>query len=151
MASISGQSTSNISGVDGFFTTQGGGGGTASTTPTIAVSGGTFGAISIVISNHSSYTNPNYFVESKVGATVTVADSDVTRQLDPSSNHIGDTLTFTDSNASTSQRTITEKPKNLEILSQVQLLHQLILQVLSKTDTLEFGELQQQVPILLIV
>ena len=109
MGEISGISTSDLNNVDGFFTTQGGGGGTASTTPTIAVSGGTFGAISIVISNHSSYTNPNYFVESKTGATVMVADSDVIRQLDPSSNHIGDTLTFTDSNASTSQRTITVK------------------------------------------
>tara|TARA_R110000822_G_scaffold58909_2_gene147143 strand:+ start:292 stop:1143 length:852 start_codon:yes stop_codon:yes gene_type:complete len=108
MASISGQSTSNISGVDGFFTTQGGGG-TASTTPTISTSGGTFGAISVTITNHNSYTNPNYSAEAKVGATVTVLDSTITRQLDSSGNHIGDLLTLVDSNATSGERTLTVK------------------------------------------
>ena len=108
MASISGVSTTDINGIDGFFTTQSGGG-TASTTPTISVEGGTFGAISITVTNASSYTNPNYSVESKVGSTVTVLDSSVTRELDSSSNHIGSLLTFVDSNSSTSQRTVSVK------------------------------------------
>ncbi len=108
MGEISGISTSDLNNVDGFFTTQGGGG-TASTTPTISVSGGTFGAISATITNHNSYTNPNYSAEAKVGSTVTVLDSAITRQLDSSGNHIGDLLTFVDSNTSTGQRTLTVK------------------------------------------
>ena len=108
MGEISGISTADLNNVDGFFTTQGGGG-TVSTTPTISTSGGTFGIISAVITNHSSYTNPNYSAEAKIGATVTVADSTITRQLDPSGNHLGDTLSFADTNASTSQRTLTVK------------------------------------------
>ena len=108
MGEISGIGTSDLNNVDGFFTTQGGGG-TASTTPTISTSGGTFGAISVTITNHNSYTNPNYSAEAKVGATVTVLDSTVIRQLDSSNNHIGDLLTFVDSNTSTAQRTLTVK------------------------------------------
>jgi len=107
MASISGVSTSDINGIDGFFTTQGGG--VASTTPTISLTGGTFGAISITVTNASSYTNPNYSVQAKVGSTVTVLDSTVVRELDSSSNHIGSLLTFVDSNSSTSQRTVSVK------------------------------------------
>lgn len=107
MAQINGVPTSDINGVNGFFTTQGGG--VASTTPTISVAGGTFGAISITVTNASSYTNPNYSVQAKVGSTVTVLDSQVTRELDSSSNHIGSLLTFVDSNTSTSQRTVSVK------------------------------------------
>jgi hypothetical protein len=81
----------------------------ASTTPTISVEGGTFGSISITVTNASSYTNPNYSVQAKVGSTVTVLDSSVTRELDSSSNHIGSLLTFVDSNSSTSQRTVSVK------------------------------------------
>jgi hypothetical protein len=108
MASISGVSTTDINGIDGFYTTQSGGG-TASTTPTISISGGTFGAISARITNPNSYTNPNYSAEAKVGTTVTVLDSTITRQLDASGNHIGDLLTFVDSNATSGQRTLTVK------------------------------------------
>jgi len=107
MASISGQNTSNISGIDGFFTEQGGG--TVSTTPNITVSGGTFGAVKVTITNHSSYTNPNYSAEAKVGTTVTVSDSDITRILDSSSNHIGDLLTMNDTSAVSGTRTLTVK------------------------------------------
>jgi hypothetical protein len=107
MAQINGVPTSDINGVNGFFTTQGGG--VASTTPTISVEGGTFGSISITVTNASSYTNPNYSVQAKVGSTVTVLDSSVTRELDSSSNHIGSLLTFVDSNSSTSQRTVSVK------------------------------------------
>jgi hypothetical protein len=107
MAQINGVPTSDINGVNGFFTTQGGG--VASTTPTISVEGGTFGSISITVTNASSYTNPNYSVQAKVGRTVTVLDSSVTRELDSSSNHIGSLLTFVDSNSSTSQRTVSVK------------------------------------------
>lgn len=108
MASISGQNTSNISGIDGFFTEQGGGG-TVSTTPDITVSGGTFGIVTVTITNHSSYTNPNYSAEAKVGTTVAVSDSDITRILDPSRNHIGDVLTINDTSAVSGARTLTVK------------------------------------------
>ena len=107
MASISGVSTSDINGIDGFFTTQGGG--VASTTPTISVEGGVFGEISVTVTNASSYTNPNYSAQAKIGSTVTVLDSAVVRELDSSGNHIGSLLTFVDSNASTSQRTVSVK------------------------------------------
>tara|TARA_R110001632_G_C11309114_1_gene414491 strand:- start:183 stop:1040 length:858 start_codon:yes stop_codon:yes gene_type:complete len=108
MASISGQNTSNISGIDGFFTEQGGGG-TVSTTPDITVSGGTFGIVTVTITNHSSYTNPNYFAEAKVGTMVTASDSDITRILDPSRNHIGDVLAINDTSAVSGARTLTVK------------------------------------------
>ena len=110
MAEISGVPTADIDNVDGFFTTQGGGGGTSTLpTPTIAVSGGTFGAISIVVTNHSSYTNPNYNCVAAIGATNVVADSSVLRVLDSNQNHIGDSLTFIDTNPSSAQRTVTVK------------------------------------------
>ncbi len=110
MASISGQSTSKIDLVDGFYTTQGGGGGTATLpTPTITVAGGTFGAMTVVVTNHSSYTNPNYQCTSAISGTQVVADGDVKRILDANENHVGDLLSFTDANASASQRTVTVK------------------------------------------
>tara|TARA_R110000782_G_scaffold267131_2_gene362208 strand:- start:963 stop:1817 length:855 start_codon:yes stop_codon:yes gene_type:complete len=110
MAEISGVPTADIDNVDGFFTTQGGGGGTATLpTPTISVSGGTFGAISIEVTNHASYTNPNYKCVADIGATNVVADSSVIRVLDSSANHIGSSLTFNDINTSSAQRTVTVK------------------------------------------
>ena len=56
MASISGQSTTSISGVDGFFTTSGGGSGTASTTPTVTVADN-YGLASATVTNYASYTS----------------------------------------------------------------------------------------------
>ena len=58
MASISGQSTSNISGVDGFYTTQGGGGGTATAAPqTASIEAIQYAAQTLTISNTGSYTD----------------------------------------------------------------------------------------------
>lgn len=108
MAEISGVPTADIDNVDGFFTTQGGGTATLPT-PTISVSGGTFGAISIVVTNHASYTNPNYNCVADIGATNVVADSSVLRVLDSNQNHIGNSLTFVDTNSSSAQRTVTVK------------------------------------------
>lgn len=103
MASISGQSTANIDGVDGFFTTQGGGGGTASLSPTLTISATPFGA-TLVISNFSSYTNPNWKVEVFVGATQIVTNAQVVRSLD--GNLLSDTLTWIDSSALSGTRTV---------------------------------------------
>jgi hypothetical protein len=109
MASISGQNTSNINGVDGFFTTQGGSGGTVSTTPTITATASGFGMVTVVVTNHSSYINPNYYVESKVGTTTTILDSNVRHILDPSGNRIGDQLIIADNNPISGERTLTVK------------------------------------------
>ena len=110
MAEISGQTTgsSNIDGVTGFYTTQGGG--TASTTPTITVAGGTFGSISIVVTNHASaYTNPNYSVTAVVGATTTVSDLVVDHTLDTGADSVSATMSFSDTNTLTSTRTVSVK------------------------------------------
>ena len=61
MASISGQDTSSINNVDGFFTTSGGG--TATTTPTFTLeSATTYFNNEVTITNSASYTNPQYKV-----------------------------------------------------------------------------------------
>ena len=84
-----------------------GGDATASTTPTISVAGGTFGQITLTVSNHASaYTNPNYSVVSVVGATTTVADSTVDHLLDTGSDSVSGVMTFVDSNAAGGTRTV---------------------------------------------
>ena len=107
MGEISGVPTTDIDNVNGFFTTQtGGGGGTASTTPTISVTEGLFGATTVEVTNHSSYVNPNYSVSAAVGATTTVTDAIVDHILETDRSGISDTMQFTDQNAATGTRTI---------------------------------------------
>jgi len=102
MASISGQSTSNIDNVDGFFTTQGGSG-TASLSPTLTIVGTPFGG-NVTISNFSSYTNPNWQVEVFVGATRIVSNAQVARSL--ASDQLTDFLSWSDTSALTGVRTV---------------------------------------------
>ena len=107
MGEISGVSTADIDNVDGFFTTQSsGGGGTATTTPTISLNVGLFGSVTITVTNHSSYTNQNYHVISKVGSTVTVQDADVDHTLDSAKDSVSATLSFKDTDATTGTRTV---------------------------------------------
>tara|TARA_R110002074_G_scaffold1263_1_gene7592 strand:+ start:30311 stop:31168 length:858 start_codon:yes stop_codon:yes gene_type:complete len=83
------------------------GGGAASTAPLISVTGGTFGAVTVTVSNHATaYTNPNYSVVSVVGATTTVADSTVDHLLDTGSDTVSGVMTFVDSNAASGTRTV---------------------------------------------
>ena len=82
----------DINGVD----VPSGGGGTASTTPTISVSGGLFGEVTVTVTNHSSYTNPNYSCSAAVGGTTTVADADVNHTLDTGDDSVSATLNITD-------------------------------------------------------
>ena len=96
MASISGQSTSNISGVDGFYTTQGGG--TATTTPTITALADTYGGGSLVVGNYASYTNVTFECEVYVGATLIVANSLTTKD--------GATIGWADTSALSGTRTV---------------------------------------------
>lgn len=86
-----------------------GGGGTATTTPTITVTGGTFGAVTVTVTNHSSYTNPNYECVVTAGATTTVADSAVNHTLDTGDDGVSATMTFSDTNTTTGTRTVTVK------------------------------------------
>ena len=77
--------------------------------PTVSINSATpgFGAVTVTISNHSSYTNPNYSVVSKLSDdTVMVAEADVDRFLESDGSHLAGTLNFTDTNVSTAERTI---------------------------------------------
>jgi len=96
MASISGQSTANIDGVDGFFTTSGGG--TATTTPTITALADTYGLGSLVVGNFASYTNVTFECEVYVGATLIVANSLTTKD--------GATIGWADTSALSGTRTV---------------------------------------------
>ena len=106
MGEISGVSTDDISSISGFFVTQSGGG-TATATPTISVSGGTFVAVNVTVTNHSTaYTNPNYSVTAVVGGTTTVIDSVVDRTLDTGKRSVGASMNFNDTNTTTGTRTV---------------------------------------------
>ena len=84
-----------------------GSGGTATTTPTISLNVGLFGrGNTITVTNHSSYTNPNYQVISKVGSTVTVQDADVDHTLDTGEDSVSATLSFDDTSTTTGTRTV---------------------------------------------
>lgn len=106
MADLSGVDTSYIDGVNGFFTTQGGGG-TATTTPTISVTAAPFGRIVTTVTNHSSYTNPNYSISVSESGTEIIADSTATHTLDSDSTTISDEIVVTDTNSATGTRTLT--------------------------------------------
>lgn len=108
MGEISGVPAADINNVDGFYTTQGGSS-TASTTPTISLSGGTFGAVNVTVTNHSSYTNPNYECVVTAGATTTVTDANVDHTIDTGSDSVGDTMSFNDLDTATGTRTVTVK------------------------------------------
>ena len=110
MGEISGVSSGDINNVDGFFTTQGTGG-TATTAPTFTVSNSA-GAVTITITNHSSYTNPNYEVSVSAGGSVIITDSAITHTLESAGDHVSNTMTFLDQNASTAQRTVSIKAQD---------------------------------------
>lgn len=93
----------DINGVD----VPSGGGGTASTTPTFTVAPGAFGRATVTVTNHSSYTNPNYQCVVTVGGTTTVADADIDHTLDTGDDSVSATMSFTDSNTTTGTRTVT--------------------------------------------
>ena len=89
----------------------------ATTTPTISLSSATpvFGALTVTISNHSDYTNPNYSMVSKLAdGTVIVTDANVDRVLESDESHLAGTLKLVDTNASTAERTVTVKAQEFE-------------------------------------
>ncbi len=89
----------------------------ATTTPAISINSANpvFGAVTVTISNHSSYTNPNYqAISTLADGTVTVTDANVDRVLESDESHLAGTLKFVDSNASTAERTITVKAQEFE-------------------------------------
>tara|TARA_R110000751_G_scaffold88503_1_gene174808 strand:- start:143 stop:952 length:810 start_codon:yes stop_codon:yes gene_type:complete len=96
MASISGQSTTNIDGVDGFFTTSGGG--TATTTPTITALADNYGDGSLVVGNYASYTAVVFQCEVYVGATLIVSNALTTKN--------GATITWSDGSSLSGTRTV---------------------------------------------
>jgi hypothetical protein len=85
------------------------GGGTTSTTPTLSVAGGTFGSVTVTVTNHSSYTNPNYECSAAVGGTTTVSDANVDHLLESDASGLSDTLLLSDTNSTTGTRTVTVK------------------------------------------
>jgi len=87
----------------------------ATTTPSVSTSGGLFGSVTVTISNHANYTNPNYSaVCTLADGTVTVTDANIDRVLESDKSHLAGTLTLADSNASTAQRTVTVKAQEFE-------------------------------------
>ena len=96
MASISGQNTSNIDNVDGFFTSQGGGG-TASPTPTLTAID-TYGTGEATITNMAAYTSVVFQCEIYVGSTLIVSNANTTKN--------GGTITWADTSLLTGTRTV---------------------------------------------
>ena len=103
MAGINGVDFADLEGINGVIS------GEITTTPTITVTGGTFGAVTVRVTNHSSYTNPNFSVTSAVGQTTTVADSSVVRSLATGESKFSDTLSITDTSSTTGTRTVSVK------------------------------------------
>ena len=86
--------------------------GSASTTPSVSVSGGLFGIVEATVtkSGGGTYTNPNYSAECTLAdGTVTVTDANIDRVLESDSSHLSNVLKITDTNASTAERTVTVK------------------------------------------
>lgn len=98
MGEISGVPTADINNVDGFFTTQGGGG-TATTSPTLSTMSSVISSSkTVTITNYASYTQPFVSASVFIGATEIVTSANVT-----DTNGV---LTWQDTNASTSTRTV---------------------------------------------
>ena len=86
--------------------------GSASTAPSVATTGGTFGVASATItkSGGGTYTNPNYSAECTLAdGTVTVTDANIDRSLESDNSHLAGTLVISDTNASTAERTVSVK------------------------------------------
>ena len=93
-----------------FALPAGGGSATpASTTPTISTVVNSFGVVTVTITNHASYTNPNFNATAAVGGTTTVTDSNVRHNLDISQTKLGNQLYISDSNATAGTRTLSVK------------------------------------------
>lgn len=89
----------------------------ATTTPSVSVSGGLFGNVTVTItkSGGGTYTNPNYSAQCTLAdGTVTVADANIDRSLESDKSHLAGTLTLADSHDSTAQRTVTVKAQEFE-------------------------------------
>ena len=87
------------------------------TRPTISLNSATpvFGALTVTISNHSDYTNPNYSAVCTLDdGTVIVTDANIDRVLESDESHLAGTLKLIDTNESTEERTITVKAQEFE-------------------------------------
>lgn len=108
IASYSGVDMADIAKISGVEKASSGGG-TASTTPTISVNPGLFGVVEVTVTNHSSYTNPNYSASVSINGTEIVADSTVNHGLDTGDDSVSDLLTIQDTSTSTTTRTVSVK------------------------------------------
>ncbi len=110
LTNINGVDMGNIASINGQDAPSGSG--TATTTPSVSVSGGLFGVVTVTItkSGGGTYTNPNYqAISTLADGTVTVTDANTNRSLESDESHLSGVLTFTDTNASTAERTVTVK------------------------------------------
>ena len=110
LTNINGVDMGNIASINGQDAPSGSG--TATTAPSLSLAGGGFGYVTATItkSGGGTYTNPNYQVVTTLAdGTVTVTDANVNRSLESDESHITGVLTFTDTNASTAERTVTVK------------------------------------------
>jgi len=84
----------------------GGGSSPATTTPTLSVTKGAFGQITVTISNYASYTNPNFSAVAVVGGTTTVPDNSVVHSIDASGTKLGNKMYIKDTSATAGTRTL---------------------------------------------
>lgn len=108
MAGINGVDFDDLDGISGLIK------GEVTTTPTITLSGGLFGSVTLTVTNRSSYTNPNFEVTSVVGSTTTVANTSVEKTLrTDSGSSIDSTLdggmTIVDTSSTSGTRTVSVK------------------------------------------
>ena len=110
LTNINGVDMGNIASINGQDAPSGSG--TATTAPSVSVSGGLFGVVTVTItkSGGGTYTNPNYqAISTLADGTVTVTDANTNRSLESDESHLSGVLTLTDTNASTAERTVTVK------------------------------------------
>ena len=89
---------------------------TASLDPTVTVSPGAFGLATAEITNHSSYTNPNYSAELTLASdgTVAVTNANIDRMIaEGDTAHIGNTLSWSDTNTGAGDRIITIRAQEM--------------------------------------
>lgn len=100
MAGINGVDFDDLDGINGLIK------GEKSPTPTISVSGGLFGSVSVRVTNASSYTNPNFTVSADVSGTTTVSKGNAIKTLSSSKTTLSDSLVINDTSTTTGQRTV---------------------------------------------
>ena len=94
----------------------------ASLTPTVSISSQdpVFGIVTLTITNHNNYTNPNYFAQSTLSSDASetkVEDDDMDHVLESDLSHLGNTISFMDTASDTAERTVKVKAQEMNLFS----------------------------------